>query len=96
MTRRRLTCGRWAAIREGNLYAGGGPGAKLYRLSAGGEKKMVAELDGLQIQAIAIDSHDRVYAATAPDGKVYRVGGGRQVRSLLRSQGEIHLGVGFR
>ena len=65
----------WALGRDsrGNLYAGGGPGAKLYRLSAGGEKKMVAELDGLQIQAIAIDSHDRVYAATAPDGKVYRV-----------------------
>jgi len=65
----------WALARDskGNLYAGGGPGAKLYRLSAGGGKKTVAELDGLQIPAIAIDAQDRVYAATAPDGKVYRV-----------------------
>ena len=65
----------WALARDskGNLYAGGGPGAKLYRLSAGGEKKTLAELDGLQIPAIAIDAQDRVYAATAPDGKVYRV-----------------------
>jgi outer membrane protein assembly factor BamB len=65
----------WALARDskGNLYAGGGPGAKLYRLSASGEKKMLAELDGLQIPAIAIDARDRVYVATAPDGKVYRV-----------------------
>ena len=65
----------WALARDskGNLYAGGGPGAKLFRLSAKGVKKTLAELDGLQIQAIAIDSQDRLYAATAPDGKVYRV-----------------------
>ena len=65
----------WALARDsrGNLYAGGGPGAKLYRLAPGGEKKTLAELDGMQIPAIAIDSHDRVYVATSPDGKVYRV-----------------------
>lgn len=64
----------WALARDskGNLYAGGGPGAKLYRLSPKGEKKTIAELDGLQIPAIAIDAQDRVYVATAPDGKVYR------------------------
>src|ERR1039457_5432189 len=61
----------WALARDskGNLYAGGGPGAKLYRLSASGDKKTLAELDGLQIPAIAIDAQDRVYAAMAPDGK---------------------------
>jgi len=65
----------WALARDskGNLYAGGGPGAKLYQLSPQGGKKMLAQLDGLQIQALAIDTHDRVYAATAPDGKVFRV-----------------------
>jgi sugar lactone lactonase YvrE len=65
----------WALARDskGNLYAGGGPGAKLYRLTPAGEKKTLAELDGLQIPAIAVDSSGRVYAATAPDGKVYRV-----------------------
>jgi len=67
----------WALARDskGNLYAGGGPGAKLFRLSPKGEKKMAADLEGLQIQALAIDGRDRVYAATAPDGKVYRVSG---------------------
>jgi sugar lactone lactonase YvrE len=65
----------WALARDskGNLYTGGGPGAKLYRFSPGGEKKTLAELDGLEIPAIAIDAQDRVYAASSPDGKVYRV-----------------------
>ena len=66
----------WALGRDskGNLYAGGGTGAKLYRIGADGKGKVLAELDALEIHAIAVDSKDRVYVATAPDGKVYRVG----------------------
>src|SRR6478752_1007988 len=66
----------WTLARDskGNLYTGGGPGAKLYRVSPKGDKKTLAELDGLEIHAIAVDSKDRVYAATSPDGKVYRMG----------------------
>ena len=65
----------WALARDskGNLYAGGGTGAKLYRITPQGDKKTLATLDGLEIHAIAIDAHDRVYAATSPDGKVYRI-----------------------
>jgi sugar lactone lactonase YvrE len=69
----------WALAQDskGNLYAGGGTGAKLYRIPPDGKGKVLAELEGLQIQAIAVDSKDRVYAATSPDGKVYRIGGGK-------------------
>ncbi len=65
----------WTLARDskGNLYAGGGPGAKLYRISPTGEKKTLREFDAVEIHAIAIDSKDRVYAATAPDGKIYRI-----------------------
>jgi hypothetical protein len=72
----------WALAQDskGNLYAAGGPGAKLYRISpdakTSSEKpKPIADLDALGIQALAVDSRDRVYAATAPDGKVYRIAG---------------------
>ena len=58
---------------KGNLYTGGGPGAKLYRISPGGEKKALAEFQAIEIHAIVIDKNDRVFVATAPDGKVYRV-----------------------
>jgi len=65
----------WALARDskGNLYAGGGTGAKLYRIAPDGKGKMLTELDALEIHAIAIDSKDRIYVGTAPDGKVFRV-----------------------
>jgi len=69
----------WAVAEDsdGNLWVGGGgPGstaARLYRIAPDGNSETVAELEGLQVQAIAIDADDRIYAATAPDGKVYRL-----------------------
>lgn len=62
---------------KGRIYAGGGglggSKASLFEVDPSGTHKTVAELDGMAIQAIAIDTQDRVYAATSPDGKVYRV-----------------------
>lgn len=66
-----------ASDSKGNLYTGGGsPGSstsKLVVVDSTGKPRTLAELPGLQIQSIAVDKRDRVYAATAPDGKVYRV-----------------------
>ncbi len=67
----------WALARDskGNLYAGGGTGARLYLIPPDGKGKLLADLDALEIHAIAVDSRDRVYAATSPDGKIYRITG---------------------
>ena len=67
----------WALTQDskGNLYAGGGTGAKIYQIPPGGKGKLLAELDALEVHALAVDSKDRVYAATSPDGKVYRIAG---------------------
>ena len=65
----------WAIARDskGNIFAGGGglggTKAKLFQVDPAGKTKTLAELDGMAIQAIAIDRQDRVYAATSPDGK---------------------------
>lgn len=63
---------------KGNLYAGGGsPGggaAKLFRIAPDGSTETFAEIEGFEIQALAVDRQDRLYAATSPDGKVYRIG----------------------
>ncbi|MCC6389932.1 MAG: hypothetical protein IT167_04965 [Bryobacterales bacterium] len=63
---------------KGNVYVGGGSAgastAKLFQVEPSGKGKVLAELEGLEIHAIAVDKQDRVYAATSPDGKVYRVG----------------------
>ena len=74
----------WAIAMDskGNVFAGGGgvggSKAKLVQIDggAGGRSKILAELDGMAVQAIAIDKQDRVYAATSPDGKIYRVDSG--------------------
>ena len=69
----------WAIARDskGSLYAGGGSvgssKSKLIVINPSGQAKTLVEIDGMAIQAIAIDKQDRVYAATSPDGKVYRV-----------------------
>nr|MDP9114702.1 hypothetical protein [Acidobacteriota bacterium] len=69
----------WAVARDskGNVYAGGGgvgsSKSKLIVVNAAGQAKTLAELDGMAIQAIAIDKQDRIYAATSPDGKIFRV-----------------------
>jgi sugar lactone lactonase YvrE len=67
----------WALAQDskGNLYAGGGTSAKLYRIGTDGKGKVLADLDALEIHSIAIDAKDRIYAATSPDGKIYRITG---------------------
>lgn len=65
----------WTLARDshGIIYAGGGPGARLFRMNPNGGGSKIAEFDALEIHSIVIDRQDRVYIATSPDGKVYRL-----------------------
>ena len=73
----------WALAEDskGRLYAGGGGAdanaAKLYVIEPGQKGRLLTELSGLAVHAIAIDRQDRVYAATSPDGKVWRIADGK-------------------
>ncbi len=73
----------WALAEDskGNVYAGGGgpggPGARVYVIPPSGKGKLLVQLDDLEIHALAVDSKDRVFAATSPDGKVYRISEGK-------------------
>ncbi len=70
----------WAVAQDskgGIYYAGGAPTgttAKIFVLPPHGKSKLFAELPGLEIHSLAIDSEDRLYAAVLPDAKIYRVG----------------------
>ena len=69
----------WALARDSKgtlFYAGGAPTgatAKVFALTPGGKSRVLAELTGLEIHALAVDSEDRVYAAVLPDAKIYRI-----------------------
>lgn len=62
---------------KGTVYAGGGGSgsgtAKLFAIDSNGKGKSIAELDGLEIHALALGRDGQIYAATDPDGKVYKV-----------------------
>ena len=69
----------WAVTQDTKgtvYYGGGGPtGAttKVFELPRNGKPKVLAEVNGLEIHALAVDSEDRVYAAVLPDAKIYRI-----------------------
>lgn len=74
----------WAVAQDskGDLFYGGGAptgaNTKVFELAPNAKKsKVVAELPGLEVHALAVDSQDRVYAAVMPDAKVYRIDSGK-------------------
>lgn len=69
----------WAMARHrGVLYAaGGGQGGsnvRIFRVRPDGQSGVFAEIEGLEIHALAVDAGGTLFAATSPDGKVWRVG----------------------
>ena len=71
----------WAIVEDskGNLYSSsGGPGsdrARIYQTDAKGKTRTLAEMPGTSIHSLALNAKDELFAATSPDGKVYRVTG---------------------
>ncbi len=61
-----------AADREGNLYAAAGSPARVYRITPDGKSTVIFEPQELQVQSLVVDK-GVLYAATNPDGKVYKV-----------------------
>ena len=62
-----------ASDSQGNIYAAAGSPARVYRVTPDGQSTTIFEAQELQVQALVVDKNDVVYAATAPDGKVYRL-----------------------
>ncbi len=64
----------WAVAVDdaGNVYAAAGSPARVYKISPDGKAVVIFEAKELQVQAIAVVG-GVVYAATAPDGKLYRI-----------------------
>jgi hypothetical protein len=58
---------------KGNLYAAAGGPARVYRITPGGRSATIFEPQELQVQALVVDKSGVIYAATNPDGKVYKI-----------------------
>src|SRR5271168_4174664 len=57
----------------GNVYVAAGAPARVYRITPEGKATIIFEPKELQVQALQTGPGGAIYAATAPDGKVYKL-----------------------
>ena len=65
----------WAIASDagGNVYAAAGAPARVYQVPASGAATAIFEPQELQVQSLVVDKAGIIFAATNPDGKVYRI-----------------------
>ncbi len=65
----------WAMASDdaGVVYAAAGAPARVYRITPDGKATIIFEPKELQVQALQTAPNGVIYAATAPDGKVYKL-----------------------
>jgi hypothetical protein len=63
-----------AADDSGNVYVAAGAPARVYRITPDGKATIIFEPKELQVQTLRTGPGGAIYAATAPDGKVYKIG----------------------
>ena len=65
----------WAVAADdaGNVYAATGSPARVYRITPDGKSSIIFQPQELQVQTLRVAPGGVIYAATAPDGKVYKI-----------------------
>ncbi len=65
----------WSSVIDatGNVFLGTGSDGRIYKVTAAGSGAMFADLNELNVTALAIGHNGELFAATSPDGKVYRI-----------------------
>jgi hypothetical protein len=90
----------WSAVASsnGNVYAAGGPSSgksAIFELSRSGQSRKIAEIDGMNVFAMASDRSGRIYAATSPDGKIYRIAPTGNVETFYDPKAKYVWALGF-
>jgi len=62
-----------AVDRDGAVYFGTGSPAEVYALGKDGRTTKLFEADSIAVTAVALDSRGNLYAATMPEGKIYKI-----------------------
>ncbi len=62
-----------AADESGNVYVATGAPARVYRVTPQGQATIILEPQELQVQTLEVAPGGVIYAATVPDGKVYKI-----------------------
>lgn len=62
-----------ASDTQGNTYAAAGSPARVYRITPDGQSSVIFQPAELQVQSLIVDAKGVIYAATSPDGKIYKI-----------------------
>ena len=62
-----------AVDRDGTIYFGTGSPADVFALGKDGRTTKLLEADTIAVTALTLDSRGNLYAATMPDGKIYKI-----------------------
>lgn len=65
----------WSIVSDAqdNVFAASGSPARVYRIQPNGQATVVFAPRELQVQALALAEDGTLYAATSPDGRIYRI-----------------------
>jgi hypothetical protein len=65
----------WCSVvdRDGTIYFGTGSPADVYALGKDGRTTKLLEADSIAVTALTLDLRGNLYAATMPDGKIYKI-----------------------
>ena len=66
-----------AAAPDGSLYAATGHRGRVFRIDANGKATLVWTAPRPEVFAVAVDRSAVVYAASSPDGRIYRIENGK-------------------
>jgi len=71
--------GVWSVVAssDGTLFFGTGHRGRVYQMKPGGQPELLWTAPQPEIFALAVDAQNRVYAASSPDGKIYRIEKGK-------------------
>jgi hypothetical protein len=69
----------WSVVagKDGTLYAGTGHKGKVFAVDRAGKSQVIWTAPQPEVFALALDPQDVLYAATSPDGRIYRLAGGQ-------------------
>src|SRR5580700_1717514 len=79
-----------AADGAGNVYVAAGQPARVYRITPDGKATVIFEPKELQVQALQTGPGGAIYAATAPDGKVYKLEHMSEHKPGAKAQADSH------
>lgn len=75
---------------DGNVYVAAGSPARVYRITPDGKSSVIFAPQEFSVQAVVVGANGTVYAATSPDGKVYKiVRGAPPAKSATAASGAV-------